>query len=194
VAKNQSGLLVVYGGSTTRKTCVICLEVWLTSTKAYDIKLIMNKGLFDILRPQWLFDSIARKELVPMSKKYFFHATAERMESEEYLNKDGQDLGQPPEESASRMSPTRIHADAEASESKEEDSEMQEWLEIGPGPNAAASPDDDADSVTDPESGDEDNWFSIGAQQPGSAAVSEMEVIICHNFGGIGIHLATSDR
>jgi len=163
VAKNQPGLLVVYGGSTT----------------PYDIKLIMNKGVFDIIRPQWLFDSVANKEVVPMSKKYFFHATAERMESEEYNNEDGDvELGdRPPEEITPRLSTSSsIHADGDASGSREEDSEMQEWLQIGPSSNAAGNASDDAESVTDPDSGDEDNWFSVEAPQPGGAEGEGMQL------------------
>ena len=174
---------------------MICLDIGLTSSEAYDIKLIMNKGVFDIIRPQWLFDSIANKELVPMSKKYFFHATAERMESEEYNNKDG-DLeleGHPPEEITPRLSASpSIHADGDTSESKEEDSEMQEWLQIGPSSNVAGNASDDAESVTDPDSGDEDNWFSVEAPQPGGAEGEAMEVILCARLWGIGCSLSNS--
>jgi DNA ligase-4 len=162
-----------------------CLDIGLTSSEAYDIKLIMNKGVFDIIRPQWLFDSIANKELVPMSKKYFFHATAERMESEEYNNEDD-DLeleDHPPEEITPRLSASlSIHADGDASESKEEDSEMHEWLQIGPSSNVAGNANNDAESVTDPESGDEDNWFSVEAPQPGGAEREVMEVMLCTRF------------
>ena len=77
-----------------------------------------------------------------------------------------------------------VEVDAEVSESKEEDSEMQEWLQIGPGSNAEDNPGDDADSVTDPDSGDEDNWFNIEAPQLGGAEVSEMEVSLCVSLGG----------
>jgi DNA ligase-4 len=137
----------------------------------------MDKGVFDIIRPRWLFDSIANNELVPMSKKYFFHATAERMESDDYYNEDDDPEGPSPEDTASRMSVSPgIQVDAEVSESKEEDSEMQEWLQIGPGSSAAGDPGDDADSVTDPDSGDEDNWFDVEAPQLGGAEVSGMEV------------------
>jgi len=160
VAKNQSGLLVVYGGSTT----------------PYDIKLIMNKGVFDIIRPQWLLDSIANNELAPMSKKYFFHATAERMESEEYYNEDDGPEELPEETSSRMMVPPSIQVDAGGSESKEEDSEMQDWLKIEPDSNLAEISIDEADSVTDPDSDNEDNWFTIDAPQPSGGEVSRTEL------------------
>ncbi|KAH9975651.1 ATP dependent DNA ligase domain-containing protein [Russula compacta] len=163
VAKNQPGLLVVYGGSTT----------------PYDIKLIMNKDIYDIIRPQWLFDSIANKERVPMSKKYFFHATAERMESEEYQDEDD-DLGSHSQaEMAVEMSVSpRSHVEPEVSASKDED---PDWLQIGPSSDAAEIPDDDVDSVTDPDSDNEDNWFTIEAPQAGGAELSRMELDSDHD-------------
>jgi DNA ligase-4 len=147
----------------------------------------MNKGVYDIIRPRWLFDSIASNELVPMSKKYFFHATAERMESEDYYNEDDDLDSRSPKETSLRMSVSPgIQVDAEVPESKEEDSEMQEWLKIGPGSDAAENPGDDADSVTDPDSGNEDdNWFSVEAPQLGGAGVSGMEVSLCVGLGGL---------
>jgi len=146
----------------------------------------MNKGVYDIIRPRWLFDSIANNELVPMSKKYFFHATAERMNSEDYDDEDDDDDGlerRSPEESALRKSASPgTHVDAERSESKE-DSDMQDWLLIEPGSNVADHLRDDAESVTDPDSDNEDNWFSVEAPQVGGAPASETEVILSMSLG-----------
>lgn len=139
----------------------------------------MNKGLYDIIRPRWLFDSIANNKLVPMSKKYFFHATAERINSEDYDDEDDDDdlEGRSPEESMLRKSASPgTHVDAEMSELKDEDSDMHDWLQIEPGSNVAENLRDDAESATDPDSDNEDNWFSVEAPQLGGAPVSETEV------------------
>jgi DNA ligase-4 len=138
----------------------------------------MNKGVYDIIRPRWLFDSIANNELVPMSKKYFFHATAERMNSEDYDDEDDDGLERrSPEESAPRKSASLgTHVDPEVPDLKEEDSDMQDWLQIEPGSNVAENLRDDAESVTDPDSDNEDNWFSVEAPQLGGAPASETEV------------------
>ncbi|KAH9000515.1 ATP dependent DNA ligase domain-containing protein [Lactarius akahatsu] len=163
VAKNQSGLLVVYGGSSI----------------PYDIKLIMNKGMHDIIRPQWIFDSIANGVLVPMSRKYFFYATAERMESEEYNNSDGDIERCSSGEVAAEMTGSPGVLDSKLSESKEGDSDMQDWLQIGPEANTSENDHDDADSATDPDSDNEDNdnWFNVEPLQPGSGKeVTDMEV------------------
>lgn len=163
VAKNQPGLLVVYGGSSI----------------PYDIKLIMNKGMHDIIRPQWIFDSIANGVLVPMSRKYFFHATAERMESEEYNNSEDDIERCSSGEVAAEMAGSPEVLDSKLSESKEGDSDMQDWLQIGPEANASENDHDDADSATDPDSDNEDNdnWFNVEPPQLGSGKeVTDMEV------------------
>jgi DNA ligase-4 len=139
----------------------------------------MNKGVYDIIRPRWLFDSIANNELVPMSKKYFFHATTERKNSEDYDDENDEDglERRSPEESTLRKSASPgTHVDAEMSESKEEDSDMQDWLQIDPGSNVAENLRDDAESVTDPDSDNEDNWFNVEVPQLGGAPASETEV------------------
>lgn len=113
-----------------------------------------------------------------MSKKYFFHATAGRMESEDYDDEDDDGLERrSPEESALRKpaSPS-THVDAEMSGPKEEDSDMQDWLQVEPGSNVAENLRDDAESVTDPDSDNEDNWFNVEAPQLGGAPASETEV------------------
>jgi DNA ligase-4 len=140
----------------------------------------MNKGLYDIVRPRWLFDSITNNELVPMSKKYFFHATAERMNSEDYddENDDGLEMGSPEASALRKSAPPGTHVDTEMSGSKEEDSDMQDWLQIEPGSNVAENIHDDAESVTDPDSDNEDNWFNVNVEAPqlGGAPASETEV------------------
>ncbi len=148
--------------------------------------MIMNKGMHDIIRPQWIFDSIANGELAPMSKKYFFHATAERMESEEYNNSDDDlERRSPGEEVAADMAGPPGVVGSEVSESKEGDSEMQDWLQIGPEANASENDHDDADSATDPDSDNEDNWFNVEPPQSGSGEVSGMEVILGLSLEGV---------
>lgn len=37
---------------------------------AYDLKLVMNKDVCDVIRPQWILDCVAQEEIVPLTKKY----------------------------------------------------------------------------------------------------------------------------
>ena len=43
---------------------------------AYDIKLLVNKGMVDIVRPQWVLDCVTRDEVVPLKKRYIIKATS----------------------------------------------------------------------------------------------------------------------
>lgn len=72
VVKDLENLLVVYGGTT----------------KFPEINRIIQKGTYDIIRPQWILDCIQLDKPVPLSKKYFFHATPHRTETEEYNLED----------------------------------------------------------------------------------------------------------
>jgi DNA ligase-4 len=73
IANNQPDLFVVYGGTVTRKLfhhysssyihhlfCIIA---------AYDLKLIIDKGKADVIKPSWILDSIEEGEQVPLRKK-----------------------------------------------------------------------------------------------------------------------------
>jgi len=75
VAKNNVDLLVVYGGTAM----------------PYDIKLIVNKGVHDVIKPQWIKDCIRKGVLVPMTKKYFFHATQARHGDPDYMTDEDED-------------------------------------------------------------------------------------------------------
>ncbi|KAJ3527652.1 hypothetical protein NMY22_g9703 [Coprinellus aureogranulatus] len=68
IARDQPNMYVVYGGAVT----------------PYDLKLVIDKGRLDVLKPEWVEDSVARGELAPFHKKYFFHATESRMNTDEY--------------------------------------------------------------------------------------------------------------
>ncbi|KAF9266852.1 DNA ligase 4 [Marasmius fiardii PR-910] len=70
IATKQADLLVVYGGTVT----------------PYNVKLIIDKDIHDIIKPQWVTDSIALGSRAPLSKKYFFHATSSRASTDEYQN------------------------------------------------------------------------------------------------------------
>lgn len=76
VVTSQQSVMVVYGGNIMRMSLVI--QRWCSAngcTQAYDIKLLVNKGTVDIVRPQWVLDCVARDELVPLKKRYIVEET-----------------------------------------------------------------------------------------------------------------------
>ncbi|KAI0629298.1 DNA ligase 4 [Trametes polyzona] len=177
VARNDPNLLIVYGGQTT----------------PYDIRLIVDKGVCDIIRPQWILDCVAKEEIVPLTKKYFFHATAARKELDEY-NAEDSDTEEEPEEGPSLLpasAPTRGPSPARANSSPKEEAEIDpslaEWFDLGakkqPSPAKDESgtesetelePDSDNEDVErEPEQGfDEDDWEKVDRD---SAASTQTE-------------------
>lgn len=68
--------MVVYGGNMMRMSLVF--QNWRRADgclPAYDIKLLVNKGKVDIVRPRWVLDCVARDELVPLRKRYIVEET-----------------------------------------------------------------------------------------------------------------------
>lgn len=72
VARNDPNILIVYGGQTTRqyKTLVFRIYPLTSASPAYDLKLVMDKGVCDIIRPQWILDCVANEKILPLTKKY----------------------------------------------------------------------------------------------------------------------------
>ncbi|KAJ3559037.1 hypothetical protein NM688_g581 [Phlebia brevispora] len=178
VASNKyPDLLVVYGGQNT----------------PYDIKLIMDKDVHSIIRPEWIKDCIAKDALVPLTKKYFFHATTARMENEEYQREDEgeeeepEEVASPQPEEASEEA-TEPEATPSAEEKEEEiDPALADWFKVEK-EETPERPDlrqNEADSETEPDSENEDvkdedadvnepddDWLNI----PSGSAVEDTDV------------------
>ncbi|KAJ7760471.1 DNA ligase IV [Mycena metata] len=68
IPKSQSPIFLVYGGTR----------------KHLELQNYIKKGIYDVIKPQWIKDSVALGAPAPLNKKYFFHATESRIDSEEY--------------------------------------------------------------------------------------------------------------
>ncbi|KAL1941177.1 hypothetical protein VTO73DRAFT_7389 [Trametes versicolor] len=166
VARNDPNILIVYGGQTT----------------PYDLRLIMDKGVCDIIRPQWILDCVANEKIVPLTKKYFFHATAARKETDEYAEDDSdteeEPEDEPPSPSPSASRKSKSPPQEEPSQPKEEikiDPSMAEWFDVGAslqqsggskggyisGSDTEEDPESDNEDV-DPEAASEDeDWEKV---------------------------------
>ncbi|KAJ3515533.1 hypothetical protein NLJ89_g1703 [Agrocybe chaxingu] len=162
IANNQPDLYVVYGGSIT----------------PYDLKLVIDKGKVDVLKPSWVMDSIERGEKVPMRKKYFFHATGARLAEDGYDEGDEEDgagsavAGPSAKVEDVSMSPAE---DTEVTPKVEEemDPSLVDWFKVA-GPSTEN--DVDEDSVTEPDSDNADiaepqeevnldDWFQVKTEE-----------------------------
>ena len=72
IATNQPDLFVVYDGKVTRAPLLSWLAlISLRLGPAYDLKLLIDKGIHDIVKPGWVKESVGLGELVPLRKKLF---------------------------------------------------------------------------------------------------------------------------
>ncbi|EIN09548.1 ATP-dependent DNA ligase [Punctularia strigosozonata HHB-11173 SS5] len=152
VVSKKFPTLVVYGGSTI----------------PYDIRLIMQKDEADIIKPQWIFDCLSQSEVIPMTKKYFFHATSRRQETDEYRLPDDDTVMAETANVALRPAIPTQQEDPEPKE--EEDPSLTDWFNVKGDATAHQSPPgSDTESETEPESDNEDTkeedtedgWYKI---------------------------------
>ncbi|KAF9219810.1 ATP-dependent DNA ligase [Gyrodon lividus] len=156
VVASQQPVLVVYGGTTM----------------PYDIKLLVNKGTVDIVRPKWILDCIAREEILPLRKRYFFHASDDRQASAEYNNSDSEEdqemddetQEQPPEQDAS----LKVPQISEGIEPKKEDIDpaLADWFNVDAKnvvpDETETETESDADSLNDDVREETDDWLDVG--------------------------------
>ncbi|KAN0088925.1 ATP dependent DNA ligase domain containing protein [Tylopilus felleus] len=157
VVTSQQPVMVVYGGTTI----------------PYDIKVLINKGTVDIVRPQWILDCVARDELVTLKKRYFFHASEDRRMSAEYNEPNSEDEEMDDEErkqtSREQVASLKISATPECVEAKveepAEDPALADWLTVDTKQtvtdDSATEPESDADSVNDDVDKDIDEWIAV---------------------------------
>ncbi|KAG8679369.1 DNA ligase (ATP) [Ceratobasidium sp. 394] len=132
----------------------------------------MQRGDVDILKPQWLTDSIEKRKLVPLQSKYYFFATQEAVDDPAYhLDDDEVNATQ------HRSGPKSTQSNEEHAASLEL-AELPEYLRpVSADENLAHIPDDPSASETesDPEDLADDlsdgDWTEVAATTA-SAAVS----------------------
>lgn len=166
----QQPATAIYGGTTT----------------PYDIKLLMRKGTVDIIRPRWILDCVARGELLPLRKKYFFHASDVRQESDEYNQPESDEDYEMVDGTQEQDASLTIPAISEGSQGKLKPAEdvspvLADWLSVDAKPAAEESSETeaetDADSVNDDVKGEDDEWSPIEAGGTGilSETLDEMQ-------------------
>ncbi|KDR80522.1 hypothetical protein GALMADRAFT_240825 [Galerina marginata CBS 339.88] len=182
IATNQPELFVAYGGTVT----------------PYDLKLVINKGTIDVIKPSWITDSIEHGRKLPMRQKYFFHATEASMAAEDYDIVGEDEEGNASESSVGGASSTLRDVDeAMASPPPEKDiipkvegdekmdPLLAEWFKVDDMKTSTATStekDFDEDSVTEDDSdnadvaepdehdSDLDDWFKVRSDDKAPAS------------------------
>jgi len=173
IASGSEPTLVVYGGTII----------------PYDLKLIINKDLHDIIRPQWIYDCISEGKRVKLTRKYFFHTTTDRKLDRDYHDKDEIE-GDVAEPSTVAGAPEPGRSESKTPEAQEEaaeeDSEMSEWFKVSEDPQSSRTKGKpEAESETDPDSDydelelradnsdAEDDWTEVKATDAGDIEMTE---------------------
>lgn len=207
LATNQESLFVVYSGTTTRRSSPNESKIFSDGARtALDIKRIIEKTGFDIIRPQWIHDCVRKGELVLLRKKYFFHASPARIEDGEY------DLSESEDESAISSNlkdedeVARVLETSKAS-GPELESEHSEWFKVEPG-NPRISGDID-DSETEEDNGsdnhdfeepdtveddDSDEWFTIPRENQVKGQVKVESSVTMGTQSSEGFNVAESPQ
>lgn len=181
IAALQLNLFVVYGGTTTRECRLACQKkksdlcwnkMWLS---AYDLKLLIDKGFYDVIKPAWLEDSIASGALAPFKKRcaiqdvawkclykllfsYFFHATDSKKNGVDYYLGGG-DTNREVNTSGKTLEPPQRSGSHHEITPKIED-DLHDWLKVEEEERKPQIVDDG--SATDPDSEDEGGTEYVG--------------------------------
>ncbi|KAK4055172.1 DNA ligase (ATP) [Microbotryomycetes sp. JL201] len=118
-----------------------------------------KKGECDILKPDWVLDSIANGRKMPLRKKYYVYATSDTMESPEYEDLSGEEEEEMESSTEPRL--TKGEESYEAShynmvEDPVEDQQLSDPEDERVRRDQAAESDDD--EADEPETENEDDW------------------------------------
>ncbi|KAJ7355365.1 DNA ligase IV [Mycena albidolilacea] len=159
IAKQQSPIFLVYGGTR----------------KHLELQNYIKKGIYDVIKPQWVRDSVALGQLAPLHKKYFFHATESRIESEEYGEGDDEDETMDDAEAGPSTRTSKTEDSKEVVQPKaepEEDPLLADWFKVEEDEKvildkkdydseATDDDSDNADVANEEPDNDLDDWFKI---------------------------------
>ncbi|KAJ7115869.1 DNA ligase 4 [Mycena epipterygia] len=158
IPKLQSPLFLVYGGTR----------------KHLELQNYIKEGIYDVVKPQWITDSIARGQPAPLRKKYFFHATPSRIDSDDY------DEGNDDEDDETKMVDTEEGPSAMKNEdiiqpkieAEDMDPALADWFKVDEDEKKVIPSGRDSDSETENDSDnadvaneepddDLDDWFKV---------------------------------
>ncbi|KIY47685.1 ATP-dependent DNA ligase [Fistulina hepatica ATCC 64428] len=187
VAKDPA-VLVVYGGSTT----------------PLNVRTIIRKNVHDIIKPAWIIDCIEQKQLLPLHKKYFFHATDARKTTEEYGGDDGETTDED-DESVAVSPPAPSTSQTMTSNDRSEAALAAPSVSLTGSNDAMSSwfsdhEEDDSepiaipeDSDTDPDSDNQDmtadgldDWFDLTSETKTDVASADSEFEVVEDIARMG--------
>ncbi|KAF8216400.1 DNA ligase 4 [Mycena galopus ATCC 62051] len=174
IPRQQSPIFLVYGGTR----------------KHHELQGYIKKGIYDVIKPQWIKDSIALGQPAPLRKKYFFHATESRTDSEEYDEGDDEDETMDDIE-AGPSNTVKTENDEDVVQPKAEPEEVDpllaDWFKVEqeekviPGAKeydseATDDDSDNADVANEEPDNDLDDWFKVKPARDGPKPIKDEPV------------------
>ncbi|PVG04723.1 putative DNA ligase [Serendipita vermifera] len=139
-----------------------------------DIKAIVRDGEQDIIYPQWILDSVKKKQVLPFRSKYIFHSTTQQGSDTEEDEQDDMEITQEGSDDQSMSSVANpsgsIHEDAPSPAMQDfEQAPHSEWIKVEPqdvydmGKFAQDIPDDEVTDHEEPDEDEEENegWVDL---------------------------------
>ncbi|KAJ3982001.1 DNA ligase 4 [Lentinula detonsa] len=131
-----------------------------------DVQVVMEKGIYDVLKPKWVTDSVTLGHKAPFKSKYFIRASKSRVETNEYeaevFGEDNQDGDMTEVNESSRAV---VHAeterrsqtvDSEVKEEYEMDDQHADWFHVDNVDAQDPRSETESDSVTEDDSDNAD--------------------------------------
>ncbi|EPQ56491.1 DNA ligase 4 [Gloeophyllum trabeum ATCC 11539] len=174
-------VLLIYGGTTT----------------PYDLSLLIKKDTHDILKPQWIRDSITIGEPAPFHKRYYFYATPDRKETHEY--REGESLNTESADAQSLDTVSDVKSPAPP-ESKGE-SPASDWFKVDKpieqedntlDEESETEVDDDSDNADVNLEEDDDDWLKVESKAGTDAADDMSQLDISDLPKGVQVALGVS--
>ncbi|KAJ3571822.1 hypothetical protein NP233_g3508 [Leucocoprinus birnbaumii] len=145
---------------------------------AYDLKLVIDKNVNNVFKPKWIKDSIALGEPAPFHRKYFFHATPERMNEEDYEEggDEEEDIGDVAEENAESTPLQPREGTPQRDLLDDVDPALADWFKVGRASStlesAASAGKDESETESDHDSENadvakesEDEWERVKKEE-----------------------------
>ncbi|KAF7309720.1 DNA ligase [Mycena indigotica] len=154
--------------------------------QAITVQSHIRKGLYDVIKPKWIKDSVSLGGRAPFRKKYFIHATEARRAHDEYDHEeDGDDLSTG--DAMATTTDTKLEDEEKVIDPKlEEEGTLKEWFKVeADEPNLANdakaalsdsetendSDNDDVNLVDQPE----DDWLDVKPTLDADISLEEEE-------------------
>ncbi|KAJ3711055.1 ATP dependent DNA ligase domain-containing protein [Lentinula raphanica] len=131
-----------------------------------DVQVVMEKGVYDVLKPEWIADSVSLGHKAPLKPRYFIGSSESREEPDGYEAENSGDDDQDEDMTeVKESSSAAVHAEserrsqtleAEVKEEYENDDQHADWFHVDKADAQDPNSETESDSVTEDDSDNAD--------------------------------------